>query len=215
MPFPSPQTRNPLLLPDGSGHAGAVFLSAAIDHPRAEIGDYTYAFDFDPPEDRAGRLFPYLYPFSPEKLVIGRFCQIAHGTRIITASANHRHDGISTFPFAIFGGGIEGRASMPTRFANTIIGNDCWIGDGARILPGAHVGSGVIVGAGAVVSGRVPDYAIVHGNPGRVSRVRFPADQVARLLAVAWWHWPIERILAHETEICGGDVSALEAVAKG
>ena len=51
--------------------------------------------------------------FSPERLRIGKFCQIAHGVRFVTSSANHRHDGISTFPFAIFGGGVEGRPSMP------------------------------------------------------------------------------------------------------
>jgi virginiamycin A acetyltransferase len=32
-------------------------------------------------------------------------------------------------------------------------------------------------------------------------------------MAVAWWTWPIDRILAHEAAICGGDVHALEAAA--
>ena len=212
MPFPAPDTLHPLILPDGTPHKGAVFLSAAIDHPRFEAGEYTYAFDADPPEDWAGRLAPYLFPFSPERLVIGRFCQIANCARFITASANHRYDGISTYPFAIFQGDPSGRPSMPTRFPDTVIGNDVWIGDGATILPGAQLGSGVIVGARAVVSGQVPDYAIVAGNPARVVRRRFPDEVIRRLMALAWWDWPIETIAAHEAEICGGDVAALEAV---
>ncbi|MEQ9036827.1 MAG: CatB-related O-acetyltransferase [Silicimonas sp.] len=212
MPFPASDTLHPLILPDGTPHRGAVFLSAVIDHPRILAGEYTYAFDADPPEDWAGRLAPYLFPFSPERLVIGRFCQVANGARFITASANHRYDGISTYPFAIFQGDPAGRPSMPTRFPDTVIGNDVWIGDGATILPGAQLGSGVIVGARAVVSGQVPDYAIVAGNPARVVRRRFPDDVIRRLMALAWWDWPIETIAAHEAEICGGDVAALEAV---
>lgn len=213
MPFPTPDTHHPLTLPDGSRHKGAVFLSAVIDHPRFDVGDYSYAFDFDPPRDWAGRLAPYLYPFSPERLKIGRFCQIANGVRFITASANHRYDGISTFPFAIFDGDTAAPPSMPTRFPDTIIGNDVWIGDGAVIMPGAHIGSGVIVGARAVVSGEIPDYAIVAGNPARIVRMRFADDVIARIRRLEWWNWPIDRIIAHEAQICGGDVDALEAAA--
>lgn len=213
MPFPAPDTRHPLTLPDGTTHPGAVFLNTVIDHPRIEVGDYTYAFEHDPPEDWVARKAPYIFPFSAEKLVIGRFCQIANGVRFITASANHRYDGISSFPFAIFDDPSGDRPSLPSQFSDTVIGNDVWIGDGATILPRARIGSGVIVGAGAVVAGRVPDYAIVAGNPGRVVRMRFGEDQIARLLHIAWWNWPIDRILAHEAEICGGDVDALEQAA--
>ena len=34
-----------------------------------------------------------------------------------------------------------------------------------------------------------------------------------RLQNIAWWDWPIEMILAHEAQICGGDVAALEQIA--
>lgn len=210
MPFPSPAERYPLPLPDGTRHTGCVFLSAVIDHPRIDIGDYTYAFDFDPPDDWANRIAPYLYPQSPERLTIGRFCQIANGVRVITSSANHRHDGATTFPFAIFGGGVEGRASMPTRFPDTVIGHDVWLGDGATILPGARIGNGVIVGARAVVGGTVPDYAVVAGNPARVVRMRFAPDRISALLDLAWWDWPIEHILAAEGALCATDAAGLK-----
>ncbi len=80
-------------------------IEGVVNHARMEIGDYTYASAHQPPRDWAATLAPYLYDFSPERLIIGKFCQIADGVQFITASANHRYDGISTFPFAVFGGG--------------------------------------------------------------------------------------------------------------
>ncbi len=212
--FPTPQTRHPVMLPDGTPHAGTVFLGAVLDHPRIEVGDYSYASAQEPPDDWAARLAPYLYDFSPERLLIGRFCQIADGVTFVTASANHRYDGFSSFPFAVFdGGGAGSRPSLPQAGPDTVIGDDVWIGQGARLLPGARLGSGVIVGAGAVVAGAVPDYAVVAGNPARVLRMRFGAPTIARLLRLAWWDWPIETILRHEAAICGADLAALEAAA--
>ena len=210
-PFARPDAVHPVIMPDGSAHAGTVFLKAVIDHPQIEVGDYSYASAHHPPTDWAAHLAPYTYPFSPEKLVIGRFCQIADGALFVTASANHRHDGFSTYPFAIFGAGPPaGRPSLPGPGPDTIIGHDVWIGTRATILPGAQIGSGAIIGAGAVVGGTIPPYSVVAGNPGRLIRARFDADSVARLLEIAWWDWPIDRILAAEAAICGADIAALE-----
>ncbi|HHB80204.1 MAG TPA: CatB-related O-acetyltransferase [Aliiroseovarius sp.] len=208
--MPSTATRHPITLADGKAHDGTVFLSAATDHPRMTVGADTYASAHRPPADWAEHLAPYLYEFSPEQLIIGKFCQIADGARFITASANHRYDGISSFPFAIFTGqAAQPRPSMPDPGPDTIVGHDCWIGSGATLLPGATLGNGVIVGAGAVVSGTIPDYAIVAGNPARVVRMRFNPEQISQINDIAWWDWPIQSILAAEAEICGGDVAAL------
>lgn len=211
-PFPPPTAAFPVMLADGTPHLGTVFLSAAVAHPRITVGDYTYASAFDPPEDWAARLAPYLFDFSPEHLHIGKFCQIADGALFITASANHRYDGISSFPFAVFGGTRENRPSLPWPGPDTVIGNDVWIGQGARILPGAQIEDGVIIGAGAVVAGQVPAYSIVAGNPGRILRARFSAKDAQSLVALAWWDWPIDVILAHEALIMGADIDALERV---
>ena len=209
--YPSPLKKHPVMLQDGSPHLGTVFLAAAIDHARFKVGRYTYASAHHPPEDWAAHLAPYLYEFSPEMLTIGKFCQIASGVQFITASANHRFDGISSYPFAIFGGGPrENRPSMPEAGPDTIVGNDCWIGSGATILPGAHLGDGVIVGAGAVVAGVVNDYSIIAGNPARIVRERFSKEQASKLKSIAWWDWPIDKILRFEAEISNGDVDALE-----
>ena len=55
-----------------------------------------------------------------------------------------------------------------TKMANTIIGNNVFIGAGSVILPGSHVGDRVIIGAGSVVRGEVPGNSVFMGNPGRV-----------------------------------------------
>ncbi|MCZ4353792.1 CatB-related O-acetyltransferase [Roseovarius aestuarii] len=212
--FPSPDTPHPITLPDGAAHTGTVFLKAVIDHPHIIVGDYTYASAHNPPDDWAAHLAPYLYSGAPERLLLGRFCQIADGVQFITSSANHRRDGFSTFPFAVFDGGIGTvRPSLPSRGPDTRVGHDVWIGQGARILPGADIGTGAIIGAGAVVSGTVEPYAVVTGNPACVKRYRFDKTTVHRLLSLAWWDWPIEQIQANESAICGADLAVLEAAA--
>ncbi|MCC5971836.1 MAG: CatB-related O-acetyltransferase [Pararhodobacter sp.] len=209
-PFLSAAARHPMRFPDGRENPCMVHLNRAIDHPNFDIGDFTYANDFDPPQDWAGHLAPYIYHGAPERLVIGRFGQIAHGVRFITASANHAMGGISTYPFPIFNPATlplyaDSFADLP----DTVIGHDVWIGHGALILPGAQVGHGAIIGAGAVVAGKVPDYAVMAGNPARVVRQRFSAEAVARLLALGWWDWPLERIAEALPQILAGDVEAL------
>lgn len=205
---------HPMHLPNGQPNSGLVHLNRVIAHPNIEIGDFTYASSFDPPQDWAARLAPYLYPGAPERLEIGRFCQIAHGVRIITDSANHPMQGISTYPFAIFDPArLRAYVDQLGALRDTVIGNDVWIGDGAVILPGARIGSGVIIGAGAVVGGEVPDYAVIAGNPGRVIRRRFDAATIARLLALRWWDWPVDRIQTAIPALERGDLDALEAFA--
>jgi acetyltransferase-like isoleucine patch superfamily enzyme len=42
-----------------------------------------------------------------------------------------------------------------------VIGDDCWIGAGARVLDGVTIGRGSIIGAGAIVREDVPEYTMV------------------------------------------------------
>lgn len=52
----------------------------------------------------------------------------------------------------------------------TVIGNYCFIGYGAVILPGTKLGKQCIVGANSVVSGEFPDYCVLAGSPARIIR---------------------------------------------
>ncbi|HEU4963152.1 MAG TPA: acyltransferase [Bacilli bacterium] len=48
------------------------------------------------------------------------------------------------------------------------IGNNVWIGSGAKIMKGVTIGDGAVVAAGAVVTKNVPPHTIVGGSPARV-----------------------------------------------
>ncbi|MFN0263947.1 CatB-related O-acetyltransferase [Tepidamorphus sp. 3E244] len=210
-PFPDARARHPITLPNGDVHPNTVFLANVIDHPNVEFGDYTYYSDFETVDDHAARIAPYLYPGSPEKLRIGRFCQIAHGVRFITASANHPMRGLSAFPFRVFNPDtMTAYVDEVAGYGDTVIGNDVWLGYEATVLPGVTIGDGAIVGAKAVVSRDVPPYSIVAGDPARVVRTRFDDETIARLLAVRWWYWDIARIEAALPAIEAGDIDALE-----
>jgi maltose O-acetyltransferase len=50
------------------------------------------------------------------------------------------------------------------------IGNDCWIGGNAIILPGISIGNGCVIGAGSVVTKDIPDNSMAVGNPAKVIR---------------------------------------------
>lgn len=199
----------PITLPDGQPHLGTVFLRNVIDHPKFQVGDYTYASDFDPPplDGWANHLAPYLFPMSQETLQIGRYCQIAHGVRFITASANHAMEGLTCYPFPVFD--PEQMIGFQPDTRDTVIGHDVWIGYGAMILPGAQIGDGAIIGAGAVVRGTVPPYAVVSGNPCTVVKYRFEQDKIDQLLDIQWWHWPAERVAAVQNALQTGDLETL------
>ncbi len=92
-----------------------------------------------------------------------------------------------------------------------MIGNDVWIGYDALIMPGVKVGNGAIIAARSVVTGDVPAYAVVGGNPAKVIRYRFDDYTIARLNAIAWWDWPVEQISRNLALISGGEIAALEA----
>ena len=48
------------------------------------------------------------------------------------------------------------------------IGEGCWIGQNAVIMPGVTVGKFAIIGANSVVNKKIPEYSIAVGNPARV-----------------------------------------------
>ena len=94
-----------------------------------------------------------------------------------------------------------------------MVGNDVWIGSDVTIMPGVRIGDGALIAAKSVVTRDVRPYAIVGGNPAEERRLRFAPEIVERLLALAWWNWPIERISANLAAIRGGEIDALEKAA--
>ena len=206
---PDPATLRPV-----AGADRVVFLKPLVTHPNIDVGEYSY-YD-DPDDPLAFERDAVLYAFGPERLIIGRFCAIASRARFLMPGANHADRGPSTFPFGIFGppwnGTMDLVMSAPSR-GDTVVGHDVWIGYGALILPGVTIGHGAVVAAASVVASDVPPYAIVAGNPARVVRMRFDADDVALLLRAAWWDWPIALVTEHARAIMAGTPAELERVA--
>lgn len=194
-----------------AGQERVVLLRSVVTSPLIEVGEFSY-YD-DPVDATAFETKNVLYHYGPERLVIGKYCALGTGTTFIMNGANHRMDGPSTFPFPIMGGAwaehfdlIQG---LPGK-GDTVVGNDVWFGYNTLVIPGVRIGDGAIVASGSVIVEDVPDYGIVGGNPAKLIRVRFRPDEVERLLAVAWWDWPIELITKHVRTITSGDIDALE-----
>ncbi|MFJ8689620.1 CatB-related O-acetyltransferase [Micromonospora wenchangensis] len=208
-------TPDPTALHPVATHPRVVFLKPLVISPRIVVGDYTY---YDDPDDPTGfEQRNVLYHFGPERLVIGRFCAIAAGTRFLMAGGDHPVVGPSTFPFTLFGGDWAERTldvvtAMPSR-GDTVVGNDVWFGYRATVMPGVHIGDGSIVAAGAVVTTDVAAYTIVGGSPARPIRQRFGDDDVQRMRRAAWWDWPADLITRHCRTLMAGTPAEIERIA--
>ncbi|CAL9595871.1 CatB-related O-acetyltransferase [Streptomyces sp. enrichment culture] len=206
---------DPSVLHPLPGHERVVFLKPLITSPSIEVGEFTYYDDPDAATDFERR--NVLYAYGPEKLVIGRFCAVASGTRFLMAGAEHPTMGVSTYPFTMFGGEWTDRTldlvtGMPSR-GDTVVGNDVWFGYGATVMPGVRIGDGAIIAAGAVVTADVPPYTVVGGNPARPIRQRYGDADVALLLEAAWWDWPVDVITRHVRTIMAGTPAEIHAIA--
>lgn len=83
-------------------HDRVVFFKPLVSSSNIVVGAYTY---YDDPDGATG--FEHrnvLYGYGPERLIIGKYCAIASGTRFLMAGADHPTMGVSTFPFTMFGG---------------------------------------------------------------------------------------------------------------
>lgn len=188
-----------------------VFLKNIVKSPNIIVGDYTY---YDDMEDALNfeRNILYHFDFIGDKLIIGKFCAIGSDVQFIMNGANHRMDGISTFPFNIFGGDwtkvTPTKEQLPFK-GDTIIENDVWIGYKSTIMPGVKIGNGAIVAAHSVITKDVEPYSIVGGNPAKLLRKRFSDKQIEQLQKIEWWNWSIEKITSALPLIVSGDIESL------
>ncbi len=161
---------------------GPVLMSKNKRFSKHDIGEFTY-----------GR--PRVFSFHDDTgLKIGRFCSIAHNVTILLGGEHHT-DLVTTYPFGEFFPKAERFSGRPFSRGAVVIGNDVWIGLGALVLSGVEIGDGAVIAAHSVVRKDVEPYSIVGGNPARHIRFRFSASQIRDLQAIAWWNWPIEKIV--------------------
>lgn len=147
-----------------------------------ELGDYSYV------ERGAEAIYTR----------IGKFCAIASNARI--NALNHPLDRISQhkityrpneyFLFAK----VDKEFREARRGAVVEIGHDVWIGHGAVIMPGVKIGHGAVIAAGAVVTKDVAAYEIVGGIPAKRIKWRFPKPVRDKIIALAWWDWPHDKL---------------------
>lgn len=184
--IPNPNTINPI-----AGYDKEIYIKPTIKNKNIIVGDFSYIADSDFESH-----VTHHYEWNNDKLIIGKFCQIASGVEFVMNGANHQMNAVSTFPFYT----LEGwKQTPPTRNdlpikGDTIIANDVWIGQNATILPGVHIGDGAIIGANSVVGSNVEPYTIVVGNPAKALRKRFDEELIDIMEKLKWWDKSIEEI---------------------
>lgn len=197
-----------------TGDRQTILLKDAISNPSIAVGDCTmYNDPVNDPLPFVRNNVLYHYPINKDRLIIGKFCSIASGSKFLSNSANHALGSLSTYPFPLFFEQWDlKRESITDAWDNKgdiVIGSDVWIGYGAVILAGVTIGDGAIIGARALVKRNVEPYTIVAGIPAKPIRKRFSEQTVSRLLQIKWWDWPDERIAANIAAIQSGDVERL------
>ena len=202
-----------------TGDNQTVYLNAVIKDPQIEVGDYTIYNDFvaNPLLFEKNNVL-YHYPIHREKLIIGKFCSIACGTKFLFNCANHTLKSLSTYTFPLFYEEWElEKSNITTAWDNKgdiVIGNDVWIGSEAVIMAGVHIGDGAIIAARAVVTKDVPPYTIVGGTPAKEIRKRFDAEVIQQLLMLKWWDWSADNIRQCLPYIMEGKINELLTIKK-
>lgn len=185
------KTPNPNVIHPISGYEKEIYIKPTITNPNIIVGDFSYIADTDFESH-----VTHHYEWNGDKLIIGKFCQIAAGVEFLMNGANHQMNAVSTFPFyTLEGWDMEPPVmdDMPLK-GNTVIGNDVWIGQNATILPGVQIGDGAIIGANSVVGSDVSPYTIMIGNPASILRKRFDDEMIELLLKFKWWDKSIDEI---------------------
>ena len=185
------KTPDPNIIHPIAGYDKEIYVKPTIKNPNIVVGDFTYIADSDFESH-----VTHFYEWNGDKLIIGKFCQIAAGVEFVMNGANHQMNAVSTFPFYTLAGwdmAPPAPSDMPLK-GDTVIGNDVWIGQNAVILPGVHIGDGAIIGANSVVGSDVEPYTIAVGNPAKFLRKRFGDELIELLLRFRWWDKSVEEI---------------------
>ena len=112
---------------------------------------------------------------------LGFHCEIFSGSSVTVGS-----HALFAAQVYLVGGGHAFEASgaavidQPRTSHGILLGDNVWLGAGAKVLDGVRVGKDVVVGAGAVVNADLPDGAIAAGVPARVLRSRSEAPASGR-----------------------------------
>ena len=137
------------------------------------------------------------------KIIIGKYCAIANGCKIITLNHDYNFPAIQgTFYNNHFNKKHPGEIKNPPNTERTkgdvIIGNDVWIGEDVFISSGIKIGDGCCIGAKSVVSRDLPPYSICVGIPCKPVKKRYNQVIIDFLLNLKWWDWDENKIKINE-----------------
>jgi len=91
----------------------------------------------------------------------------------------HLENDVFIGPNVTFTNDLRPRSKQyPASFEKTLVCEGASIGANATILPGLVIGRSAMIGAGAVVTQSVPPYAIVVGNPARITGYANSVEEV-------------------------------------
>ena len=112
---PDPNTIHPI-----AGYEREIYVKPTLQNPNILVGDFTYIADSDFESH-----VTHHYPWNGDRLIIGKFCQIAAGVEFVMNGANHQMNAVSTFPFyTLEGWNMEApaMADLPLK-GDTVAGN--------------------------------------------------------------------------------------------
>ncbi|WP_433331122.1 acyltransferase [Spirillospora sp. CA-294931] len=110
-------------------------------------------------------------------ITIGSSCSLGRGTHIVGHQSIEIGNDVFTGPNVYITDQNHTYGDLKTPIGRqwpenkpVVIGDGCWIGTGAIILPGTRLGRNVAVAGGAVVRGEFPDHSVIGGVPAKVLR---------------------------------------------
>jgi acetyltransferase-like isoleucine patch superfamily enzyme len=104
---------------------------------------------------------------------VGFHCEIFSGSSVTVG----KHGLFAAYTYLVGGGHEFERPDQavleqPRSSRGISLGENVWLGAGAKVLDGVRIGRDVVVGAGAVVTSDLPDGVVAVGIPARVVRRR-------------------------------------------
>jgi phosphonate metabolism protein (transferase hexapeptide repeat family) len=155
----------------------------------SKLGDYSYTMD----------------DVTINYTEIGKFCSIA--SHVCINPVQHPMNRVTqhhmTYRKVSYGlGEKDDHEFFDWRRTQTVkIGHDVWIGHGAIIMKGVEIGTGAVIGSGSIVTKDVEPYTIVVGVAAKPIKRRFSMEISQKLIEIAWWDWPREKLEHHFDEL--------------
>lgn len=143
--------------------------TAVVDKP-AKVGEGTKIWHFSHVSENASigaNCSIGQNVFVGKGVSIGEGCKVQNNVSVYEGVT--LEDGVFCGPSMVFTNVINPRAEIERKheFMETLVRHGATIGANATILCGTTIGRYAFVGAGAVVTGDIPDFALVVGNPAR------------------------------------------------